>query len=145
MEGNSGVSKISEDTGISQQALYSWIRKLRGDVEMTQKNTNPGERSILEKQELLLESASIAPDELGAWLRERGIHEEHLKLWKNEIRELLQSNRNSDRKELSELKKKNKSLEKEIIRKDKALAEMSALMVLKKKLEGVLFERGEDQ
>ena len=36
--------------------------------------------------------------------------------------------------EIRELKKKNKELERELHRKDKALAEMSALVVLKKKV-----------
>src|SRR5512135_15398 len=139
-----GISQISEETGISQPTHYSWIRKLRGDVEMNQEGTNPGDRSILEKQELLLEASSIAQEEMGAWLRERGIHEEHLKLWKDEIRQMLKHNKNTERKELSDLKKKNKALEKEIQRKDRALAEMITLMALKKKLEGVWFEPDED-
>lgn len=139
-----GVTRISEETGISLPTLYSWIRKLRGDVEMNLQGTNPEDRSILEKQELLLEASSIPQEEMGAWLRERGIHEEDLKLWKDEIREMLKRNRNNDRKELSDLKKKNKALEKEIQRKDKALADMTTLMALKKKLEGIWFEPDED-
>lgn len=139
-----GVTHISEETGISLPTLYSWIRKLRGDVEMTLEGTNPGDRSILEKQELLLEASSIPQEEMGSWLRERGIHEEHLKLWKDEIRQMLNHNRNTERKEISDLKKKNKALEKELQKKEKALAEISTLMALKKKLEGIWFEPDED-
>ena len=137
---NPGVTQISEETGISIQTLYSWIRKLREDVEMSFKGTNPEDRSMLEKHEILLEAASIPHEQLGAWLRERGIHEEHLKLWRNEIQETLKSTKKLERKEISETKKKIKALEKEIQRKDKALAEMAALMTLKKKLEGIWFE-----
>lgn len=140
---NPGVTQISEETGISIQTLYSWLRE---DVEMSFEGTNPEDRSMLEKQEILLEAASIPQDQLGAWLRERGIHEEHLKLWRNEIKEALKFNKNQERKENSETKKKIKALEKEIQRKDKALAEMAALMTLKKKLEGIWFEpEDEDQ
>jgi len=41
-------TQISEETGISIQALYSWIRKLREDVEMNLEGTNP-EALILRK------------------------------------------------------------------------------------------------
>lgn len=140
-----GIAQISEETGISLPTLYNWIRKLRGDVEMNMEGTNPEDRSILEKQELLLEASSIRPEELGAWLRAHGIHEEQLKLWRDEIREILQYNKKAEHKEESESRRKIKSLEKEILRKDKALAEMAALIVLKKKLEGIWFERDEDQ
>ncbi len=140
-----GVATISEDTGISMQTLYSWTRKLREDVEMSLEGTNPGERSIMEKQELVLEAASILQEELGAWLRERGIHEEQLKLWRNEIREALRYNKKEEKKEISDLKKQNKALEKELRTKDKALSDMTTLMAMKKKLEGIWFEKEEDQ
>jgi hypothetical protein len=107
---------------------------------MSLEGTNPEDRSMVEKQEILLEAASLPQEELGAWLRERGIHEEHLKLWRNEIREALKSNKSLERKEVSEIKKKIKALEKEIERKDKALAEITVIMALKKKLEGIWFE-----
>jgi transposase len=140
-----GVTEVSEDSGISIQTLYSWLRKLREDVEMSLEGTNPEDRSILEKQELILDAASIPESELGAWLREKGIHEEQLKLWKTEVREALRYNKKEERKEISASKKKIKELEKEIQKKDKALAEMTTLMALKKKLEGIWFEKEEDQ
>jgi hypothetical protein len=58
---------------------------------------DPKNRSILERQELLLESAAILPYQLGEWFRKRGIHEESLKLWRTEIRETLKL-RHSDAK-----------------------------------------------
>jgi len=101
---------------------------------------DPRDRSILEKQELLLEAASVSPEALGGWLREHGIHEEHLRLWKGEIRDRLKHNEASSKRELSVERRKVKTLEKELHKKDEALAELTALMVLKKKLEGILFE-----
>ena len=46
--------------------------------------------------------------------------------------------------ELRELKKKNKDLEKELQRKEKALAEAAALLVLKKKLDILTKDREDD-
>jgi len=139
------VTEISEDTGISIPTLYSWIRKLREDVEMSLDGTNPEDRSILEKQELILEAASIPESEFGAWLREKGIHEEQLKLWRSEVREALKYNKKEERKEISALKKHTRNLEKELQKKDKALSEVTIILALKKKLEGIWFEKDEDQ
>lgn len=93
----------------------------------------------------MLESASIPTEQLGEWLRKRGIHEEHLKLWRSEIREALKLRQSEARKELSEERRKVKQLEKELRKKDRALAEVTAIMVLKKKLEGIIFEPDEDR
>jgi transposase-like protein len=133
-----GISTISEETGISMPTLYSWVRKLRQDVEMEAQGNNPNDRSIIEKQDILLEAAGIPPEGLGAFLRERGIHEEHLKLWRNEIRAMLKKNSSDMRHELGEAKKKNQELERELKRKEKALAELSTLLVIKKKWDHIL-------
>lgn len=140
-----GAVAVAEEAGISLQTLYNWLRKLRGEVEMRMGSSDPKNRSILEKQELLLESASIPSEELGEWLRTRGIHEEHLKLWRTEIRETLKVRQSDSKKELREERKKVKQLEKELRKKDKALADVTAIMVLKKKLEGIIFEPDEEK
>lgn len=132
---NPGASRVAEEAGISLQTLYNWLRKLRENVEMDRAG-DPRDRSILEKQELLLEAASVSPEALGGWLREHCIHEEHLRLWKGEIRDRLKHYESVSKRELSEERRKVKTLEKESRKKDKALAEMTALMVLLKKLEG---------
>lgn len=134
-----GAARVAEDAGISLQTLYNWLRKLRAGIEMGGA-VDPRDRSILEKHELLLEAASISPEDLGGWMRERGIHEEHLRLWRGEVRDMLKHNQSALKRELSEERRKVKAIEKELRKKDKALAEVTALMVLKKKLEGILFE-----
>lgn len=140
-----GTPAIAEETGIPVQTLHTWLRKLRGDVEMKTASADPRDRSILEKQDCLLEAASIPAADLGGWLREHGIHEEHLKLWKTEIRDTLRLKETGGKRELAALRKRNNALEKDLHKKDKALAEVTALLVLKKKLEGILFEPGEEQ
>ena len=72
-------------------------------------------------------------DVIGTWLREKGLHSEHLTLWEQEIKDTLKNEDNALKLENQNLKKKQKELEKELHRKEKALAEMAALMTLKKK------------
>ena len=96
-----------------------------------------------EKFQLVLEAAGIPEEQLGGWIREKGLHSEHLQLWQQELRETVSEKDTQHKQELKEAKKKIKQLEKELNRKDKALAEMAALIALKKKLHRIL-EDGED-
>ena len=104
-----GAARVAEEAGISLQTLYNWLRKLRAGVEMLGAG-DPKDRSVLEKHELVLESALIPAADLGGWMRERGIHEEHLRLWKGEIRDMLKHNQSTMKRELSDERRKVKAL-----------------------------------
>lgn len=86
---------------------------------------------------LIFESKSLSPEAKGEWLRKNGIHSEHLVLWEQELRDQVNNKASKDKETIKKLKKKNRDLEKELERKEKALAEMAALMVLKKKAEAI--------
>ena len=68
---------------------------------------------------------------MGKWLREKGLRSEHIEKWQHEMKKNLNPQKKNI--ELKEAKRRIKELERELNRKDKALAEMSALVVLKKK------------
>lgn len=40
---------------------------------------------LTEKFSLLLESRGLADEELGSWLRQNGLHSEHLSVWEREV------------------------------------------------------------
>ena len=102
---------------------------------MSDHKRTPEEWTLAEKNSALLEIAALTPEEEGEWLRRNGLHSEHLVLWKKEVQEALTENTKlTSKSEQKELKQQNKELKKELRRKDKALAEMSVLMTLKKKL-----------
>jgi len=137
--GAPSVYAISKETGISTQTIYKWLRILKDSVHMTDQQRTPDDWTLPEKNEALLEAASLSPEEEGEWLRNKGLHSGHLSLWKKEIQEALTGIvKGTSVKEKQEFRKQINNLEKEIRRKDKALAEMSALIVLKKKLETLL-------
>jgi transposase len=133
------VQQISEETGISQPTLYNWLHQLKEDVAMTDYTRTPEEWSLLEKQAALLTTAGMTPEEEGEWLRRNGLHSGHLTLWKKEIEEVLQgSTKPATKQEMQKARKQIKELAKDLRKKDKALAELTALLALKKKLE-ILF------
>jgi transposase-like protein len=147
MSGPGGVSAnaLSEEVGVSQTSLSRWLREAAG-VEVVAKRVNgksskakvgkrPQDWTAKEKLEAVLEAASLSEQELGEYLRRKGLHEAQLEQWRRRVTEAateaLQSK--SSRKKASAEAKRVRKLERELRRKEKALAETAALLVLKKK------------
>ena len=134
MPGGKGAGELCKEIGVSQQTLYNWRDKY-SNVEDIIKSTiqSPRHWKPKDKYNAVLESAKLSDDERGRWLRKTGLHSEHLELWRKEIEQMVSSSK--EKEELRKLKKRNKELEKELRRKEKALAEMAALLTLKKKVD----------
>ncbi|MEP6866161.1 MAG: hypothetical protein ABJE66_36410 [Deltaproteobacteria bacterium] len=84
-----------------------------------------------------LEAAAVPSAELGAFLRRRGVLEAQLVEWRKQITDAavasMRPPSRSEREAAAAESKKIRQLERELLRKDKALAETAALLVLKKK------------
>ena len=136
MPGGPGVTSLSREIGVNKQTLYNWRDKFH-DMGIGRASTHrsPRQWTEEEKYDALLEAARLTGEELGKWLREKGLRSEHIEKWQYEMKKNLNQPKRTD--EIRQLKKRNKELERELHRKDKALAEMSALVVLKKKLDAL--------
>ena len=93
---------------------------------------------------LLLESKKVTGDQMGEWLRKNGLHSQHLELWEQELKSLLNEKGSKQAKELKNVRNEIRERDKEIYRKDKALAELSTLITLQKKT-ALLFQEPEDE
>jgi len=138
------VSEVAREMGISEQTIYNWKKQAENGTLFIEETGSPIQTGQLEQYNLILESKSINEDRIGEWLREKGLHSEHLNLWEQEIKDTLSNKDNKLKLENQKLKKEKKDLEKELRRKDKALAEMAALLTLKKKAEAIWGD-GEDE
>jgi transposase len=139
------ANALSQEVGISQATLSRWLREAGSVATVSKKDDakprtkRPEDWSPQEKLEAVLESASIPETELGVWLRRKGLKEEHLRQW----RELALSGiaaRPSPTRPSSEERRRLEKLEKELKRKDKALAETAALLVLQGKMQALWAE-----
>jgi len=72
-------------------------------------------------------------EEQGAYLRQEGVHSEHIEMWREKMQKSLQPESADKRTERGELVYRVMDLERELLRKDKALAEAAAILILKKK------------
>ncbi len=137
------ASALSKEVGIGQPTLSRWLKEASrvGVVNDSNDEHEPGRRpenwSPQEKLRAVVEAAGISETELGLWLRRRGLKEEHLRQWR-ELALLAFSERPS--RASKEERKRVEKLEKELKRKDKALAETAALLVLQGKMQALWAE-----
>jgi len=129
--GGRSVTTVCAERGLNVRTVYGWIRAAQNGQMGKKSGSKPNNA---EKFSLVLEMKGLSEEQLGHWLREKGYHVDQLKRWEQEIRTSLEhpadDTRRKNERELKELQK-------ELRRKEKALAEMAALVVLKKKLEAM--------
>lgn len=143
VRGNRPISSLAQDAGISVGAIYSWVKKYANVSSMNNKSKQrPNDRTPEQKCQLVISYFSLPEEDRGKFLRENGLHTEHLTQWKKTMESSFNINTKSS--ELVDEKLKNKKLEKELYRKEKALAETAALLVLKKKVDSI-WGTGEDE
>ena len=131
--GGKSVAVLSREIGVSEQSIRNWIYKFNNCITVNKDSGfNFTKVSDAEKLTLLLESKSMSEDKHGMWLREKGLKSEHIKLWENQMKEKLNNKQDALQDENKRLKEEVKNLQNELQRKDKALAEMGSLLMLKK-------------
>jgi len=134
------VSELSDETGVSRAALYRWQHAASNLDGMNRgKRAQGGHQSNKKwtpekKFRVLIEASQFSDQELGTYLRSEGVHDATLLQWRDAATAALAatSKRRSTKK--SPDAKKVVLLERELLRKDTALAEMAALITLKKKV-----------
>lgn len=150
------ANALSQEVGVSQVALSRWLREV-GSVEgMTRssgkaKNSKQSKKAWTgaEKLRVLTEAGGLSESDLGALLRREGLHETQLAEWRLSAEAALGATaRGRAPKPSSEdlrTAARIKELEREVRRKDKALAETAALLVLKKKVQEIWGNASEDE
>jgi len=134
---NRSAYSVAKEAGIAVITINSWLANLKdGKLTVEQDSDDPvNERSMKEKFDLLLEHQKIPEESEGEWLRQKGLHSEHVSLFRQELTSLMADKSDEKDKRIRELEKQNKLQQKEIQRKESALAEVVAILTLKKKLD----------
>ena len=138
------ISLVAKEAGVAEQTLRNWLNKAKEGTLRAENSVSGNRRSPREKLSLIIESKTIDASDQGRWLRENGLHSEHINQFEQEIRDLVEDNKHNEKQEIKELKKKNKKLQRELDKKEKALAEMAALYTLKKKAAEIWGEDEDD-
>jgi transposase-like protein len=143
LTGPESTRHVADQMGVGLSTLQRWLREARnsGEPVMAKKEKRPQDWTREERLNALLESAKLSEEELGAWCRQKGLHTHHLEKWRKEF---VQEQPQAENAKSKQLKKEIKGLKKELNRKDRALAETCALLVLKKKADAIWGENEED-
>jgi transposase-like protein len=144
---NMSVAELSRQENISNVTLYAWRKQMRerGHV-VPGSQLSPEQWSAEAKVAVVAETLTLSEVELSEYCRKRGLFPNQVKMWKeaclNSQRPAVKSSA-AAREETRQDKKRIRSLEKELHRKDRALAEAAALLVLRKKLNAFWGERND--
>jgi transposase-like protein len=130
------VTELARQTGIGKTTLWRWKKEVLDAESGSASPSTPEARSASEKMRLVLASQTLEGRDLGTFLRAEGVHSSDLRRWKDQMRDGLEG-RSRAKKEatqkLRQAKRDKRELESELRRKEAALAETAALLVLSKK------------
>ena len=135
--GNKSIASIAQENGIGKSTLTRWLtsfRKNNRSFDIGIKTSTGNNLSQSEKFNHLMNTASLDERSLGVYCRKHGLYSHQLQQWRTYFMGSDKSERSSkDKAKLKALSLENKQLKKDLRIKEKALAEASALLVLKKK------------
>lgn len=125
------ATRLATEVGVPQATLSRWLSVTRSVGGMTR----PGPKGWTGAEKLRVVLATHGLDEtaLGALLRREGLVAAQLTAWRTVVETALSAPERSGRTAASLDAKRIQELERELTRKDRALAETAALLVLKKK------------
>ena len=142
---NRPVSEVAAEEGISEATLYGWRKQARERGELyPDAGSDPEGWTARDKFAAVVETASMSESERAEYCRKRGLYVQQLAAWRTACEaandwagERRQQQAAADR----ETRRKVQELERELQRKNAALAETAALLTLSKKARAIWGER----
>lgn len=144
---NMSMAEISREEGISVQTLYYWRDKAKQAGKPVPGKAASDNWSAESKLAVVIETSAMSESQLNQYCRENGLFKEQIKQWKQDCLSGFQSSetQKKEAKKQAKLDKAEiKSLKVDLRRKEKALAETTALLVLRKKLNALWEEENEE-
>ena len=143
--GTRSVLDVANDLHMAVGTLRKWLSK------SNQTNIEVGEPCVelpddlpaqswesAQRLQALLETYALTQTQLHVWCREKGLFEHQLKAWRDGFCSAPASDTRESKAALRELQVKHEGLQRDLRRKEKALAEAAALLVLQKKFQALL-------
>ena len=130
------ANRLAPSVGVSQETLSRWLREAHSVEGMTHSKRVP-KWTGAEKLRVVIASQALSETELGALLRREGLHTAQLAEWHTAAETALGTPAVRAKPGPSVEAQRIQVLERELRRKDRALAETAALLVLKKKVRAI--------
>ncbi|UFT95781.1 IS3 family transposase [Pectobacterium carotovorum] len=133
---NMTVTAVAQQEGISEATLYNWRNQAKQEgkpVPGADRTTD--QWSAEARLAVIIETATLSEAELAQYCRKKGLYPEQICQWKHGFLQVPSPN---DKAALKQSQKEVKQLKRELARKEKALAEAAAILVLRKQLRDLL-------
>lgn len=129
--GHRSVEDVAKELGVSGFSLYHWSKEHRvGQAMSNKKTSDKSSFGVMKKIEILVDYSRLSESTRGEFLRKNGLTESRIEAWRSQVTNGLIGKKDKSAEPPS---KKIRQLEAELRRKEKALAETAALLVLQKK------------
>jgi len=135
--GGRTILAIAQELNMNVGTLKNWMKIVSkaNAKPIGSGKKRPLDWSLSDRMTALLDSHALSSDALQAWCREKGVFSHQLTQWRTDF---CRPTVNEDGQLIRTLKDENQRLERELNRKEKALAEAAALLVLQKKFHALL-------
>jgi transposase-like protein len=133
--GGRTVKLVAEELNVNCHTVKNWMKRKSEQVgksdALTIKEKRPKDWTAEAQLVALHETHGLEGEALHVWCRENGLFAHHLTSWRTAF--CTDDKATPCTREMRVLKDENDQLKRELLRKDKALAEAAALLILQKK------------
>jgi hypothetical protein len=130
------ASALGRETGVRQQNLSRWLQEARSLPTMAANTSRARVWTVEQKARVLADASKLGGEELTSYLEREGVKLADFERWRIALEE--------DGAGPLATTKRIRKLERELARKEKALAEAAALLVLKKTINRHYEEEDDD-
>ena len=129
--GDTTFAEVCVKEGVTKSTAYTWLN--RGTIPDMKNKIKAKKWSAKDKLQAVSHTISSSEAEIGLYLRKEGLHSQQLNDWRTQVLEALET---TSKRSVTKDSRENliKDLQSELLRKDRALAEASALLILQKKV-----------
>jgi transposase len=143
------IAEIAKSHNVGYSSLQRWISRYKAgagtNTVVSDKSSSKAPLTPSEQLHHLLATSNLDETALSAYCRAHGLYSFELQQWKNALMVSPDKKKKVDpTAELKALRAEIKLLKKDLRRKDRALAETAALLVLKKKVDLIWGEPEDD-
>lgn len=132
------IAELSAQYGISKTTLYNWRNQYRAKGHIVpNRKTTPNKWDTKSKLAVVIKTAAMNQAERAEYCRANGLYVEQLDEWRKAFETMGKDTDLKSKQALAKERKKVRQLERELRRKEKALAETAALLTLSKKAQAI--------
>jgi transposase-like protein len=147
LSGEVSIAALARESGVTEMTLYRWRDRAKTNNQAVSKRTKQDKLSAAQKLSVVTEAAELNEAELAEYCRKKGLYPDQVKAWRQQAEAAMSGTMVSGKEHREALKteqRRRQQLERELHRKERALAETAALLTLRKKAAAIWGEAEEE-